>query len=571
MPHTPYEPPEPFRTRYADRLYDGEIAYVDSVLAEVVRYLESRSLLERTLIVFLSDRGEGLGDHGEDEHGLLTYDSTLRVPWIMRLPHRQLAGTVVSRPVSLVDALPTTLDLLGLGARKEIDGVSRTRLIRDPHGAAADVLYAETYYPRLHFGWSELVGVRNDRFKLIRATRPRLYDYRQDPTESANVASRQPEVVARLDQILTRMTGGRSTPVPRAATPDAETAWRLQSLGYVSGTPTMAPGQEGLADPEDKIGVYQTLMRAEQLLAEGSGPKALQALETMLQQEPELQAAHRLLRDYWVSRRQFAEAERWFRAKLRVRPADPSLLADLAVVYRAAAQPAQALAALKTALDRRPEDVEALTLSGELLRSTGQYEAALACFARAERGSTDASAVKMQTAETLIAARRFADAESTVNEALRMNAHVEGAHYLLAQIAEQRRDAAGAEHEYREEIRLNPWDYKARFNLALLLGERKEHREQVTLLESIPKLAPEFTDVYFYLAKALLDAGDPTHFERAIGAARRGLELAPDSPSAPLGHYVLADIYQLQGRRAESQREQAAGQALEKRVAPLQR
>lgn len=566
-PHTPYEPPEPFRTRYANRLYDGEIAYVDSVLAEVLAYLESRSLLEKTLIVFLSDHGEGLGDHGEDEHGLLTYDSTLRVPWILRLPNRLLAGTVVSRPVSLVDVFPTTLSLLGVAVPKEIDGASRTRLMRDGNAAAADVLYAETYYPRFHFGWSELVGVRNERFKLIRGPKPRLYDYQRDPAESANLASRQPDTVARLDQILSRMTAGRSKQAPQAATPEPETARRLQSLGYVAGTATSVAGQNGLADPEDKVGIYRTLMHAEQWLAEGLGPKGLEALETVLRQEPDLEAAHRMLRSYWVSRRRFPEAEHWLRAKLQARPSDPRLLVDLGAVRQAAGQPVQALAALKAALDRQPEDVEALTLSGEILRAGGHYDAALACFARAERGASDRSAVKMQTAETLVVAQRPADAESVLKDTLRLNAHVEGAHYLLAQIAEQRGERAGAEREYREEIRLYPWDYKARFNLALLLDQRDEHKEQVALLESIPRVAPEFSDVYFYLAKALLDTGDPGRFEEAIAAARKGLQLAPDSPSAPLGHYVLADVYRLQGRRTDAEREIEAGRKLEQKVA----
>jgi arylsulfatase A-like enzyme/tetratricopeptide (TPR) repeat protein len=566
-PHAPYEPPEPFRTRYAGRLYDGEIAYVDSVLAEMLAYLESRSLLEKTLVVFLSDHGEGLGEHGEDEHGLLTYDSTLRVPLILRLPGRRLAGTVVSRPVSLVDVLPTTLDLLGVNVPKPLDGASRAPLMGDSNAPGVDVLYAETYYPRFHFGWSELVGVRNDRFKLIRGSKSRLYDYEHDPVESADLASRQPGTVARLDQILTRMTAGQSGQTPRPGGPAPEVASRLQSLGYVSGMPATAAGRDGLADPEDKVGVYRTLMHAEQLLAEGSEPKGLEALETVLRQEPELEAAHRTLRDYWINRRRFPEAERWLRAQLQARPFDVRLLADLGAVYQAAGKPVQALAALKAALDHRSDDVEALTLSGQILRAGGQFEASLACFSKAESEASDPSAVKVQAAETLLVARRPADAESVLNDALRLNAHTEGAHYLLAQIAEQGRDGAEAEREYREEIQLCPWDYKARFNLALLLGQRNEHQEQVQLLESIPKVAPEFSEVYFYLAKALLDAGEPGRLTEATAAARKGLELAPDSSSAPLGHYVLADVYQLQGRHTDAEREIEAGRKLEKRMA----
>lgn len=125
--------------------------------------------------------------------------------------------------------------------------------------------------------------------------------------------------------------------------------------------------------------------------------------------------------------------------------------------------------------------------------------------------------------------------------------------------------------EYRQEVDVSPWDYRARFNLALLVGQAGDHREQLALLESIPKLAPNFYDVYFYLAKALLDAGDSGRFQDAIAAAQHGLNMAPASASAPLGHYVLADIYRLQGKQADSQREVALGRELERRVGESRR
>ena len=121
-PHTPYDPPEPFHTRFKDHPYDGEIAYVDAILSEVIAELTSRSLLEKTVIVVVSNHGEGLGEHDEDEHGLLAYDSTLHVPWIIRLPNRLFQGTTVEQPVSLVDVMPTVLDLTGDSVPADIDG-----------------------------------------------------------------------------------------------------------------------------------------------------------------------------------------------------------------------------------------------------------------------------------------------------------------------------------------------------------------------------------------------------------------------------------------------------------------
>ncbi len=142
---------------------------------------------------------------------------------------------------------------------------------------------------------------------------------------------------------------------------------------------------------------------------------------------------------------------------------------------------------------------------------------------------------------------------------------------MLAQVGEQQHDLPRAEREYRLEMQTSSWDYRAPFNLAALVGARGDHREQVALLESIPPIAPDFPDVYFYLAKALLDSGDAERLGAAREAAERGLRSAPTSTSAPLGHYVLSDIYRLQGRGDDAQRELRAGQQLEQQLDRLSR
>jgi arylsulfatase A-like enzyme/thioredoxin-like negative regulator of GroEL len=564
-PHAPYTPPEPFRTQFAAHPYDGEIAYVDSILTDVLAELTARSLLERTLIVLVSDHGEGLGEHDEDEHGLLAYDSTLHVPWIMRLPGQQFAGLVVEQPVGLVDVASTVLDVVGAPIPPNLDGTTRAPSLRAPTGGGGDVLYAETLYPRLRFGWSELLSIRNNQFKLIRGRGLELYDYRRDPSESTNLAERQPDVAARLDQILTRMTAERAKQTPRA-TADPEAASRLQALGYVSGSAPIASTTESLPDPRLETGAYRQLMDARRLLDEGHEQEGVRRLETLLGREPDLEPAHRALREYWVDRGHLAEAEQWFARQLATRQGDVRLLVDIATIQRAAHHTDRAIRSLDDAIHRSPDDVAALTLFGEVLRDARQYDAALDRFTRAAALSPSDTSLRMQVAQTLFAMDRLADAESALNGVLAADAHAAGAHYLQAQIAERRSDGSRAESEYRKEIGESPWDYRARFNLAELLAQRGEHAEQLALLASIPKLAPNFHDVYFFLAKALLDSGDAGRFPEAIADAQKGLAAAPTSVNAPLGHYVLADVYRLQGRQAEAQREQAQGQALEQRL-----
>ena len=566
-PHTPYDPPEPFKGRYGGREYDGEIAYSDSIAGELLAALDAKQLTDRTLIIVLSDHGEGLGDHGEDEHGLLMYDSTLHVPWIMRLPGAKSAGSVVQQAVSLVDVLPTTLELAQMPVPGGIDGVSRARSIAAPQAGGGDVVYSESEYPR-RFGWSELRGVRNEQFKFIRAPRPELYDYRGDPSEAVNLADRQPALVARLDQILSRLLEGQRTSAAAAAAPAADAAARLSALGYFSGASSVPGAGTNLPNPRDKTDVLRRLTRARELLEKGRESDGVALLEALVIEEPALEAAHKVLRDYWVARRRFPEATRWLRKALALRPRDPLLSLDLATVYRGAGQLGDALTVLDAALAAHAKYPDALMLRGEILRDVGRPAEALEGLRRAAESGAAPTDVNMQIARTQIGMQRLPEAEATLTAVLAADPHASGAHYLMALIAEARRDPPLAEREYRREIESSPWDFQARFNLAQLLGARGDFREQAAMLRTIPQIAPGFHEIHFHIAKALLDTGDSSLRGEAIDEATLGLKLAPSAPAAPLGHYVLADIYRLQGRVADADREVARGRALEQRVGP---
>jgi arylsulfatase A-like enzyme/tetratricopeptide (TPR) repeat protein len=563
-PHSPYTPPEPYRTRYADRPYDGEIAYADAIVGRAIDYLDEHRLLDRTLVVLASDHGEGLGDHSEDEHGLLAYDSTLHVPWIIRLPARERAGTTVDRPVSLVDVAPTVLGLLGIAQSQTFDGTNLSPIVRGTGSVGQNHLYAETYYPRLRYNWSELVAIRDDRYKLIRAPRPELYDVRADPGESQDLAASRAALVAVLEQKLAQMTGAHANTPPAARGLDPDAARRLGSLGYIGcgGSSSTHPSQS-LPNPKDKTATYRALSRARALLEKGSDREAVAALQTLVLNEPELEPARRLLREYWLDRRRTADGLAWFRAAVATRHESVPLLIELGIFERAAGQLDRSSSTFERALAMAPDSVDALLNAGETVREMGKADRALAMFQQAAAQTPDALP-RMRVAETLIKMGRLSEADRVLSEALAADPQTGGAHYLLAQIAEQQHDLARAEREYRLEMSISSWDYRAPFNLASLVGARKDYAEQVTLLQSIPRIAPQFAEAYFYLAKALLDQGDRARFPEAIDAARRGLQLAPSSASAPLAHYVLADIYNLQDRKAEAQREFLLGQQLER-------
>ena len=245
-PHLPHEAPEPFASRHEP--YVAEIAYADSQLVRLLSALEQHPLLERAVVIVLADHGESLGEHGERDHGVFVYESVLRVPFIVRAPG--YPARRVASLVSVVDVLPTILDLAGLPTPPG-DGVSLEGLMR---GASTErEAYAESVLPA-RFGWAPLFALRSGRYKLIEAPHAELYDLRVDPFEERNILVDRPAVAGAMQHRLRTLRRG-AVPLPTRADPNLVA--RLAALGYVSG-PIRAPATSGdaLPDPKQCRGVF---------------------------------------------------------------------------------------------------------------------------------------------------------------------------------------------------------------------------------------------------------------------------------------------------------------------------
>lgn len=279
-PHSPYAPPEPFASRYRASPYDGEVAEADAIVGDFLAELKRREIYDRAVIVVLSDHGEGLGDHGEDEHGLFLYREALQVPLLLKLPESRLGGTSVAAPAQLADVAPTLLGLTGRPVPAGLDGSSLLDL-RRPEAPVRD-LYAETFYPRLHFGWSELTGIIRGRFHYIDAPRSELYDLEADPAERNDVLRRERRTYAELREAIQKY----ESPLAAPSQVDAETASRLASLGYLGGTAVTGDGP--LPDPKDKIHTVAGLGQAMQHFANQEFAQAVPLLRQLVAENPRM-------------------------------------------------------------------------------------------------------------------------------------------------------------------------------------------------------------------------------------------------------------------------------------------
>ncbi len=190
-PHTPWEPLDEFRQKYGTT-YDADVASADAIVGRFLDFLRERGIYDRATIILLSDHGEGLGEHGEDEHGVFLYRETIQVPLIVKLPRSSSKGKSVSTPVELTDVFPT------------VSGGASPTLIDIADGKTPDrIIYSETYYPRFHFGWNDLHSAIAGKDHYIHAPKPELYDLASDPAELRNVIDENRRTYAALRSRIT--------------------------------------------------------------------------------------------------------------------------------------------------------------------------------------------------------------------------------------------------------------------------------------------------------------------------------------------------------------------------------
>ena len=408
-PHLPYDPPSPFKEKFRDRKYDGEIAYVDSVLGKVLDRLRDEGLLDNTLIIVAGDHGEGLGEKKEIDHGLFLYDGTLRVPLIFSSGRSLPASVVVASRVRLIDILPTVLDTLGMSSPKGIQGTSLLPYIR---GRRKDDLpsYVETYFPRENYGWSELRGLIDGPWKLILAPRPELYNLMTDPREKNNVIQENAAVEAADVRKIEDLAKEAALPAGAGRRAmSAEEKERLRSLGYLGGAEPGRAGK-GLADPKDKIEDYLLVFRGNLMENEGELEKAADCYREVLLLNPGVPTYYVNLAFLYTKMNRFAEAVGLLEQARSRFPESVTVLSRLMGLYLKDERWKDALQAGRAALAVDPMNFDALFLSGTARAKLGEWEEALSCYRKALDIEPENGLLRRRWAYSLMASGRHREA-----------------------------------------------------------------------------------------------------------------------------------------------------------------
>lgn len=410
-PHDPYEPPAPFYEEYKGRLYDGEVAYADSALAHFLAYLKRKNWYADSLIIVVGDHGEGLGEHGEDTHGIFLYDSTTHVPLIMKLPGQQEAGKVVHGQVRTTDIAPTVLDLLSLPV-PSLDGVSLSGAMFKNENP--QTVFGETDYP-VRFGWAPLRSVRKDGFKLIESPRPELYDLQADPGETRN---------RYVPWDATTQTLRRALAELRAKSPPAEsnsragvtsvTVSELRALGYLDASDarsaTNVPEPSLLPDPKDKIEQQNLLHHAVMAAEDGRIEDARAALQRLLGLEPNYPIALRQLGQLEMSSGNYAKAAPYLKRLYEGGLGDTTAALDYSRSLSLNGELSAARAVLLKSLKLNPNQIDARVLLGQLNLKSSNYKSAENQFESALQLNPASAEAQIGLAKALLGEKKFSDA-----------------------------------------------------------------------------------------------------------------------------------------------------------------
>jgi arylsulfatase A-like enzyme/Flp pilus assembly protein TadD len=506
-PHSPYDPPEPFHSEYAGHPYDGEIAFADAQVGRVFSALREARAFDRTLIAFLSDHGESLGEHGEDEHGFFVYTSTIHIPLIIKIPGdgRQQSKTV-GAVAATVDLAPTLFRLAGFSdpLARQFQGRSLASLILANGAGENREAYSETLYPFNSFGWSPLHALINRRYEYIEAPQPELYDLERDPAEKQNLFAQHKAAAnalkAQLDALKNRFTARSEG--PSGPPLSQETVEKLKSLGYLaySAPAISAKDMANLPDPKTKIQVFRTTLRATIFAEEGKYEESDRLIRQIAKSEPHLYLFPYMLGENAMHEGRLKEAQEQFLASLKLNPDFLQSLRGLARAYHAEGQDGKAKPLLEVILHKNPHDFLAHYGLGLIASNAKNYTEAVQDYQATLREKPDYTPAYLGLGVALVESRKYAQALPALQraagqgpqEAVRLN-------YLGIATAHTG-DTQRAIELYTQSLAIKPDYSAARLNLAITYRQMgnmdKARSEFKTLCNSSRSLCQEFRSYF---------------------------------------------------------------------------
>ena len=463
--HDPYDPPEPYKSKYASAPYDGEIAYVDSALGKFLSELRTRGIYDNAVIALMADHGEALGDHGEDTHGFFLYDATIHVPLVIKLPGGAAAGERIETRAGLVDVLPTILEAVGIDVPKEVQGESllgiMTRKGVPREGAAAAPspdrpAYSESDYGHEAYGWSPLRALRTGKYLYIKAPRQELYDQSADPKAEHDLSSASTAVAGTLRgqvDAFRQKTGSNREAPKQAFSPEAQQ--KLAALGYMSANSSGPPNaKEQGADPKDKIEIGNLLHKANMLWEAGHIAEAIPVLRELIAKEPEMALLYAKLGRGLMVVKEYPQAVAALRKVVELNPDSSDAHFKLGTALIATQDIAAAVPELEIAVAKAPRSEQVrLMLASAYIRG-GRVPDAIAQYNKVLEATPDNYPANLFLGKSLLLSGDAAAAVPRLKKAADLQPRVPDPHLALSDAYRKLGRDEGAAREQSEAKRL---------------------------------------------------------------------------------------------------------------------
>lgn len=492
-PHAPYDAPAPFRERYRDDAYSGEVAYADDALGRFVTALREDGVMGNTLVVFLSDHGESLGEHGEKTHGMFAYESTMHVPLILNwngvLPEKVRVGA----RVRLVDVAPTLIELAGLTAPANLEGESLVEAILRPDAARDRESYFEALAFNLNRNWAPLTGLYRDRLKFIDLPVPELYDLASDADESENLfrtrAATSRELHERLDAIATSSTGASDA---RETEIDEETIERLRTLGYVvAPRPGGTRGEFTAADdPKRLVHLSDRFDRGVAAQMSGNTDEAIRLFQSIIDERESFTNAYANLAFVLHETGRLQDSIDVIELAMERGAQNRNMLGRLGAYLQEAGRLEESVALLEAVVEEDPTYVEAFNYLGVSYSRLGRTREAIETLNEVLELDPSYASAYANLGSVLLAGDRFDDAEALFEKALTLDARLATAWNGLGVVQVRTGREDDAIESWKNAVAQDPREFDTLYNLGTLLTKLNRFDEAIGYLEQFVDTAP---------------------------------------------------------------------------------
>ncbi|MCX7590463.1 MAG: sulfatase-like hydrolase/transferase [Kiritimatiellae bacterium] len=578
-PHTPYNPPEPYRSTLIDP-YDGEIAFVDSQVGRIMGFLDHHGLSERTLVIVCGDHGEAFGEHGESGHGFLLHQETMRVPLIIRLP--KLVNPAVCRDMArLVDIPATVADILGWPEVNSVVREHSTARLGQPRSllrpAASDpISYGESLHGYTSHRWAPLYSVTTPAWKYIEAPEPELYHRLADAGEVTNLvsvaigaasplATRVGLQQQELRRTLQAMRGEMRLPHPDTVSASHDTILRLRSLGYTAGPPVSEPpfaAAHELKNPKTMVSsVLPRMEETKRLTEEGRWQEAAERLESLATASPESLEIREMLVRCYLELGQLRDARLHAEKFLTTEPVHRPMLIQLADILLKSGELDAAAATYRRALGLPPDpceprfatghsklEIKARINWGTALRHLGRLEEAAEQYQRVLSIRPESVEAHNNLANIYLLQNRRKLAVLHYSRALEHDPTAINSRLYLGQLLHQMGRYGEALRVWREGLKFHPNEQFLLYQLAWRLATCPDDRfrngpEALELAKRLLAVTGNKAQVLDALAAAQAETGDFSNAVRTAEIAIRLLKTDENQPGPATEIARRLDLY----------------------------